>query len=183
MMKTSTIPASLAVISAFCALSALADVPPPEGYVETCTVARQETATSECLACSAYYGATTRCQTTLEPYCYSKVCKSNGASVWTEVLCRTKSASAPVVPQEITSVLPFATEPMPSVSSPGTCPPKATATGTGTGTGTSTATTKNPEKKDDAGCSLGTGTAIRTLGPWSIALVGLLVGALRRRRR
>jgi hypothetical protein len=192
-MRTFTLSASIAVISAFGALPALADVPPPEGYVETCTVDKQVTPTTECLTCRAYYGATTRCQTMLEPFCYSKVCKSYGASGWNEVYCRTKNASAPVIPQEITDALPLATEPVPSVSSPGTCPPKATATDTGTGigtgagtdtgTGTGTATTADPEKKDDSGCSLGTGNALRTLGPWSIALVGLLLAALRRRRR
>lgn len=192
-MKTSTISASIAAaLSAFCALPALADVPPPDDYVETCTVAKQEKSTTECLACKAYYGASTRCQTMLEPFCYSKTCKSYGASVWTEVYCRSKNASAPVIPQEITDALPLASVAAPSVPNPGACPANTTSTGTGTatatvatgtGTATETATTVNPEpEKKDSGCSLGKGNALRTLGPWSIALVGLLLAALRRRR-
>jgi hypothetical protein len=179
-MKTSTIPVSIAVaLSAFCALPAWADVPPPDDYVETCTVAKQETSTTECLTCRAYYGATTRCQTMLEPFCFSKTCKSYGASGWNEVYCRSKNASAPIVPQEITDALPLATDAMPSVPSPGECPAPTTSTGTGTATGTSV----NPEaEKKDSGCSLGKGNTLRTLGPWSIALVGLLLAALRRRR-
>jgi hypothetical protein len=193
-MRTFTISVSIAVVSAFWALPALADVPPPEGYVETCTVAKQVTATTECLACGAYYGATTRCQTMLEPFCYGKACRSYGSSGWTEVYCRTKNASAPAIPQEITDALPLATTPVPSVPNPGACPASATSTSTGTatatvatgtGTATETATSVNPvaEKTDDSGCSLGTGNALRTLGPWSIVLVGLLLAALRRRRK
>lgn len=190
-MKTSTISASIAVaLSAFCTLPAWADVPPPDDYVEACTVAKQETSSTECLACKAYYGATTRCQTMLEPYCFSKTCKSYGGSAWTEVFCRSKNASAPVVPQEVTDALPTATTPAPSVPNPGECPAPTTSTGTGTatatiatGTGTATETAVNPvAEKKDSGCSLGTGNAPRTLAPWSIALVGLLLAALRRRR-
>jgi hypothetical protein len=252
-MRTFTLAASIAVFSAFCALPALADVPPPEGYVETCTVDKQATATTECLSCRVYYGATTRCQTMLEPFCHSKVCRSYGSSGWNEIFCRSKNASAPVVPQAIINALPLATDPAPSVPNPGACPGNtstgtatvatgtgmgtgtaatsagtgtvtaatgtgtattatgtgtgtvtaATSTGTGTGavtavtstgtgaataatsTGTGTAVSVNPEaeKKDDSGCSYGSGNVLRTLGPWSIALVGVLLAALRRRRK
>jgi hypothetical protein len=178
-MNKSTYLASITIIlSAVCAMPALADVPPPDGYVETCTVAKRVTATTECLTCAAYYGAVSRCQTMLAPYCYSKACQSSGASTWTEVHCRTKNASAPVVPQEVTSVLSSASVAPPSVPTPATCPPDATTTDTATATATDT----TPEKKNDSGCSLGAGHAVRTLGPWTLVLAGLLLVTLRRRR-
>lgn len=133
--------ALLAILFAASALPARADVPPPPDYVENCTVAKQQTATTECLECRAYHGASSRCQTMLAPYCFTKICKTYGASVWSDVLCRTKDAAAPAVPEEITAALPLATAPLPAVPDAGTCLPYAPATDTSTGTVTNTATT------------------------------------------
>jgi len=76
--------------------AARADIPPPADYVETCTLANKQTATSECLACAADYNNFGRCSPLLSPYCYSKVCKTWGASAYTELWCRLKGQGAPV---------------------------------------------------------------------------------------
>ena len=94
--------------------AARADVPPPDGYVETCTLANKQTATSECLACAADYNNFGRCSPLLSPYCYSKVCKTWGASAYTELWCRLKGQGAPV-PSEILNVLSPTIWPLPPV--------------------------------------------------------------------
>jgi hypothetical protein len=94
--------------------AARADVPPPDGYVETCTLANKQTATSECLACAADYNNFGRCIPLLSPYCYSKVCKTWGASAYTELWCRLKGDGAPV-PSEILNVLSPTIWPLPPV--------------------------------------------------------------------
>jgi len=94
--------------------AARADIPPPPDYVETCTLANQQTATSECLACAADYNNFGRCSPLLSPYCYSKVCKTWGASAYTELWCRLKGQGAPV-PSEILNVLSPTIWPLPPV--------------------------------------------------------------------
>ena len=71
---------------------AFADVAPPVGYVEQCTVEKQQAAGKACVACKNDYtsfvgDAGDRCAQQYEPMSYTKVCKSYGASAWTEVWC------------------------------------------------------------------------------------------------
>ena len=94
--------------------AARADIPPPADYVETCTLANKQTATSECLACAADYNNFGRCSPLLSPYCYSKVCKTWGASAYTELWCRLKGDGAPV-PSEILNVLSPTIWPLPPI--------------------------------------------------------------------
>ena len=94
--------------------AARADIPPPADYVETCTLANKQTATSECLACAADYNNFGRCSPLLSPYCYSKVCKTWGASAYTELWWRLKGQGAPV-PAEILNVLSPTIWPLPPV--------------------------------------------------------------------
>jgi hypothetical protein len=125
------------------AAPALADLPPPSTYVETCTIAQQQTATSECLTCSAYYGDSKRCSKLLNTYCYRSLCQTWGGSSWSEVLCRTKASNAPVVPSDVIAMLTSATTPAPSADGgtiPASCAPYVPPTGTATTTGTSTPT-------------------------------------------
>ena len=103
------------------ARSARGDIPPPDGYVETCTIANQQTATSECLACRAVYFATDRCSQLLSPYCYSKVCRTWGGSAYTEVWCRTKGAGVPAVPSETLAAL-IPSTPLTAAPDGGTAP-------------------------------------------------------------
>jgi hypothetical protein len=108
--------------------AARADIPPPADYVETCTLANKQTATSECLACAADYNNFGRCSPLLSPYCYSKVCKTWGASAYTELWCRLKGQGAPV-PSEILNILSPSIWPLPSApdggptTAPGSCLP------------------------------------------------------------
>jgi hypothetical protein len=71
---------------------AFADVAPPLGYVEQCTVAIQQGPGKSCIACPSSYltfaGDAATCQSQYEGAGYAKACKSYGASVWTEVWCR-----------------------------------------------------------------------------------------------
>jgi hypothetical protein len=67
-----------------------ADVPPPPGYVETCTVEKQCKADEEGRTCSANYNDTAACEKTLGKDGFVRRCKSYGASVWTEVWCRAR---------------------------------------------------------------------------------------------
>ena len=71
---------------------ALADVAPPAGYVEQCTVEKQQAPGKSCVACPNDYrsfvgDAGDKCVQQYEPQGYTKVCKSWGASAWTEVWC------------------------------------------------------------------------------------------------
>ncbi|MEZ4323113.1 MAG: hypothetical protein R3F61_36945 [Myxococcota bacterium] len=66
--------------------TALADLPPPDGYVESCTVERHTSEGSTCRSCSAWHGGREDCEA-LERSGYTKVCQTRGASTWDEVLC------------------------------------------------------------------------------------------------
>jgi hypothetical protein len=154
-MRTQSVMALLVV--AFTAAPALADIPPPSTYVETCTIAKQQTTGSECLQCSAYFGDVDRCSKLLNPYCYAKVCKAWGASSWSEVLCRSAGANAPVVPTDIIAILSSATTPAPSTSAvdagiPKTCllVPPVTDTKTATATQSATETKSATDSKTDS---------------------------------
>ena len=162
------------VVAATVAPSALADVPPPAGYVEKCTVAKQQTATSECLECASMHGQTSRCASLLAPYCYVYVCQTWGASAWTEVLCRAKDPNAPAVPADVRSQL--------------TSPPSAPLVDGGVATIASTCAAYVPVVQDNppgdgSGCSLPSRRSpLRELGP-VVILLGVLALIVSRRRR
>jgi hypothetical protein len=179
-MRTQLFLASLLVAAG--AAPAFADIPPPEGYVEKCTVAKQQTSTTECLDCRAWYSARDRCTNLLAPYCYSGICNSYGASAWTEVHCRTKDANAPVVPSTTLALLSDTadvTAPDGAATPPSTCAPYTPSTSTATDTSTSTAT-----KNDSSICSVSNHSpVVRALGPLTLVLAGLVLALLRRRPR
>jgi MYXO-CTERM domain-containing protein len=71
---------------------AFADVAPPPGYVEQCTVEKQQAPGKQCVACPNDYRSFTTdagdpCQLKYGTQGYTKMCNSYGASVWTEVWC------------------------------------------------------------------------------------------------
>ena len=70
---------------------ALADIPPPEGYVESCTP-KKACGNNESDECGAYYGDPHKCDTVHAADGFARACRTHGASVWTEVWCRTKEA-------------------------------------------------------------------------------------------
>ena len=81
-------------------LSTYADVPPPEGYKESCTVSIQSENGDECISCDADF-ETNDCQLSYGAQGYSKKCQSLGASTWTEVWCKTTPRSAAEINEPI----------------------------------------------------------------------------------
>ena len=75
------------------ALPTWADVPPPEDYVETCTLEAQTESGAECVECDADFETNT-CADMYEAEGFTKSCQTWGASVWTEVWCK-PGAEAP----------------------------------------------------------------------------------------
>lgn len=128
---------------------ALADVGPPDTHPE-CSVERVETPTSECVLCMGpgdMASPDARCNPLLSPYCFTKVCKSEGGgSAETDLWCRAKGAGVPVVPSALLSTLTdyqsiyASVDPNPAVT--GTCLPytaptvSAGCSATGRGNGT-----------------------------------------------
>jgi hypothetical protein len=161
-MRTTSIITS--VLVALAAAPAWADLPPPSTYVEACTIAKQQTATSECLQCSAYYGSMNRCATLLGPYCYQSLCKTWGASSWSEVLCRTKGANAPVVPSDVIAILGSATTAAPDGVDGGTipasCAPYLLSTATETKSGTATQSSTESKTSTSSATTSYTDTSI-----------------------
>jgi hypothetical protein len=80
----------LVLIAAF----ALADIPPPADYVETCTV-ELACPSAQGVACSASFDDRDACLRDWGDKGYSKACSTRGASVWTEVWCSTAAPPGP----------------------------------------------------------------------------------------
>ena len=172
-MRICTFQTALVLISAS-ATPVLADIaPPPE---ETCTVAKQQSPTSECLACNGEYDQTDRCSNLLAPYCFTKVCQTRGTATWTEIMCRTKDANAPVVPSDTMNLVTATGYPLPVVpagmvtTAPSTCMPYTPPT---------------PSTGDtSSGCSVADRkSATRALGSLALLLTGVALVTLRRRLR
>ena len=99
------------------AATAAADLPPPAGFVETCTTEKQAKPGTECLSCAAYHGNFGHCSDSLASYGFTKSCKSRGASVWSEVWCRPEKPDAAKVPAEVLAQLGDANGHPPAASS------------------------------------------------------------------
>lgn len=70
--------------------AARADLPPPDGYVEECTVDNKEQPGTQCEACKNGPGGGGSTNVCIDKYTGTKfayVCKTWGASFWTEVWC------------------------------------------------------------------------------------------------
>ena len=117
-MKPSLVALSGLVLAIAVPSLARADVPPPPGYVESCTVEKQQGAGETCLSCGdAYHGDRDACDRQHAGNGYSRRCRTSGASVWTEVWCKAGAGGpkpAPVGPVETK------TEPTPAGKSEGT---------------------------------------------------------------
>lgn len=81
------------MIIALLFLTARADLPPPPGYVEVCTVAIQCGSDTPGKVCSAYHSGREACDA-LEQEGWSRMCKTAGASVWNEVFCKERPVEA-----------------------------------------------------------------------------------------
>ena len=111
------------------AMSARADVPPPEGYVEQCTVEKLAPG-QECVLCGdSYYKTPDACAAKLEPSGYAKACRTRGASTWKEVWCKKGKGAAVPSASAASSAAPVASvaEPAPTPSSDVAAPAASTA--------------------------------------------------------
>ncbi|TNF35875.1 MAG: hypothetical protein EP329_05805, partial [Deltaproteobacteria bacterium] len=98
---------------------AQADVPPPPGYVEQCTVAKQKKAGEECVSCGdAYFREPDACEKKLAPAGYEKRCRTRGASTWDEVWCRKKGAAPAPKPVPTPAPTPDEVAPTPPTPAP-----------------------------------------------------------------
>jgi hypothetical protein len=196
--------------SFFCALSAaavllltgakpaLADLPPPTGYVETCTSKGYVAAGAECFSCAG--GRTTnRCSVLLAPYCYSTVCHTYGGTFFTEIWCRAQDPLAPAVPAEISAqLMQYGT----STADPGdaappayTClplpeplptPPVDAGTPASDASSTTDAAPSTPaptEPTAGGSCGIARPAMSDAFAFLTAATVGLAIAAIRRRRR
>jgi hypothetical protein len=81
-----------AILVAVFSTVARADVAPPAGYVERCTLDETCPLGKECVLCPADFQdvnqRTSVCETNLGSLGFVKQCRSRGASVWREVWCR-----------------------------------------------------------------------------------------------
>ena len=75
----------------FAAFPVRADIAPPPGYVESCTLQTQQRSAEECTMCrAARVGSSEECQK-LSAVGYEHRCSTRGASVWAEMWCRPKT--------------------------------------------------------------------------------------------
>lgn len=81
------------------AAPARADVVEP-GFVEGCTLPNvQASHPGEiCVACDTYYAEPMRCDETLAAGHYTQACRSRGASAWSQIGCRPRTADDPPAP-------------------------------------------------------------------------------------
>ena len=83
-------------------LTALADIPPPTSYVETCTVDIQCGADIAGTTCDGWHGGREPCEA-LEAKGWVKMCQTWGASTWDEVFCET-APDAEAVAERVSQV-------------------------------------------------------------------------------
>jgi len=175
------------------ASTALADMPPPEDYVESCTVAQQQHAGETCVACTVTYADFQGCQKLYAPTTYAYRCKSWGASVYQEIYCSSQQGVAPPPMTNTTTGTSTVTDTTTSTATEttgtGTGSTTSTATGAATDNGTSTSTAtggaeqsdgKNRGSSSDGGCSVSRPGAAGAAS--MMAFVALALGLARRRR-
>ncbi|MCB9638225.1 MAG: hypothetical protein H6727_04860 [Myxococcales bacterium] len=85
--------------------TAQADVAPFPGYVERCTIARQQGPNEQCSLCRTYWRQPNRCSATFASQGFTRRCRTRGGSVWSEVWCRAKNTvhPHPTVSKKLTS--------------------------------------------------------------------------------
>jgi hypothetical protein len=152
--------------------AARADIAPPPGYVEKCSVERQQRGGEECVLCSdSYFRAPDACQKRLQPARYEHRCQTAGASTWSEVWCRPKVAPASSAPAPMKSAPPPAVEPPPVAAPPPAVEPPPVA---------APPPAVEPPKSGCGACRVG---AVGVDGIWADVLgcLALAVGVWRRR--
>ena len=163
-----------------------ADVPPPAGYVEQCTLEKQKKAGEDCQTSRPWHGDPDKGDLEWGAKGYKQRCRTNGASAWTEIWCK---AADPVKPPEPATVAAEPAKPPEPTTTPST--PAAAAVAAAGGTAPQPAPSAPPASESAAaqgeavpgksrGCSMGSGD---TAGSWLIGLALLAVFARRRESR
>lgn len=182
---------------------ASADIAPPVGYVEACTVERQRQSGEECVSCSTYFGEADACMKKHAPRGFAQRCRTRGASTWSEVWCKASSGagvSSMGETKDASAVPPDAGQATPAAGgAPGTTPSGTGATPVSTSSaepdvapspsGTPAPSTssapstpgKVPEKKSGSCGACAVGAAGSDAGPLAL-LLGAALAALTRRR-
>jgi len=78
---------AFAALSLTVAAPALADVAPPPGYTETCSVALREQTGTTCKECKSGSAMESTCPVKFTMTKFTYVCQTWGGSTWTEVWC------------------------------------------------------------------------------------------------
>lgn len=145
---------------------ARADIAPPSGYVESCTVDNEQVPDKPCLLCGdAYHGDVDACEKKHAGAGYERRCRTSGASVWNEVWCKT-SATPPASPVSPAPVTPGGPEVTPQTETAGS---KTAAPSPAGGSG------------GGRGCSFVAGSEGVAGHGWLLAVLGLGLAASRRR--
>ncbi len=76
---------------------AFADVAPPPDYVEACAVEKACPRGAEARSCEGSFQGRAECEA-LEASGWSSACRTRGASVWTEVMCKPGAAGTTPAP-------------------------------------------------------------------------------------
>lgn len=143
---------------------AAADIPPPEGYVETCVVSAYAREGTRCASCDTWHSDERPCAQREELSGMTVCCRTAGASVWSEVWCEgacpAPNAPAPASPP----AAPSTPASSPSAPSAPSAPP-ATSSG-------------SSDDEDSGGCAVGR----RGAAPGLAVLAVVAVAAWRRRR-
>lgn len=81
--------AALALALSTITSDARADLAPPPGYVEQCTLEKlQKDSTLTCESCSTYFREADKCERQFAGTAFTKQCRAGGASTWTELWCK-----------------------------------------------------------------------------------------------
>jgi len=86
--------ATVVVLGAAISVPAAADIAPPPGYEETCTLEQVQVPGNSCVECRGSFQDREACATEWSPQGYEKACQTRGASVWTEIWCTAAEAPA-----------------------------------------------------------------------------------------
>jgi len=115
--------AALALTLSTVTSDARADLAPPPGFVEQCTLEKLEKdGTLTCESCSTYFREADKCERHFANTAFKKHCRAGGASNWTEIWCKPKGKDdaakpAPIEPTPVEPTPPPA-EPAPAPAEP-----------------------------------------------------------------
>src|SRR5688572_11924696 len=94
-LRRSTVRGATLACTMLSTTSALADLPPPDDYVEQCTIDKAQERTGQaCRSCNAWHGEPEACKTQFKDTTFAHECRAYGASTWSEVWCDPKAQLA-----------------------------------------------------------------------------------------